>query len=891
MRAFDRLRAHLHALTSRRRIERDIDREMAFHLEMETERLVSGGLSPEEARRLAAVSFGGQQRFREETREAAASPLHEQLDEVARDLRYAIRSYVLHPSFTLTVLLTLALGIGATTVIFSVADHVVLRALPYANAHRLLSVQVLSDRLKNVSSMWAPNAAHYLAWKQECTACQSVIAIRSWGYTLTGVGDPAVLAGARVSEDFLSTLGAHAEVGRVFAPGDDRPGNEHLAVISDALWRERFGEQPDIVGRTITLDNQPWTVVGVVAPEFHMFRDRQLGDLNRLPTRTDLFVPLALSPRERTTPGEHDYGVIVLAKPDHSAAAVREQLDQISARNAASLHDDTPSRAVVEPLKARVIGAAGRPLVLLLLAVGALLLIMCVNLASLFLARSAARRREWAVRVALGAGRTRLVRQAITETVLLACAGGAVGAALSGLGLKVLIGIAPADLPRLDQVVLDGRVLAVTLLVSILVGLGLGIVPAFRLGSTAPSDVLSESSRGTTVGPRGARASGLLIGSQVAISALLLVSAGLFLESFERAIHADRGFTAERVLAVSFTFPPGALRSLTEANAVSEELVRRVSALPSVDGVALTSGVPLEGETWIDGIARADATSPEAHWLDANFRFVSPSYFTLLGIPIVAGRGFTEADRASHVTVLSQNAVRALWPNDPLAAIVGRPVHLGSDSVYQVTGIVPNVRTSGIEHEGSLTAYTPYWERGSATTLLVRTQRDPASVASAVRMAIRGVSSSVAIARVRTFDQILSRVVAQRRFQLVLIGLFALTALLTASVGIYGVVAHALGRRMNEIGIRLALGAAPSQVQMLVIWEVLRPALAGLLGGIALSLIAGRAIRSLLYEVTPSDPTTIGTVVLVLVATATLACWLPARRTAAMSPSRALRAS
>jgi predicted permease len=323
---------------------------------------------------------------------------------------------------------------------------------------------------------------------------------------------------------------------------------------------------------------------------------------------------------------------------------------------------------------------------------------------------------------------------------------------------------------------------------------------------------------------------------------------------------------------------------------LSEEIARRTAALPDVQSSALTNGVPLEGETWIDGIARADAPTRDGQWLDANFRFVSPSYFTLLGVPVVAGRTFTDVDRGSHVTVLSENAVHALWPGEPIATAVGRPVHLGSDSIYQVIGVVPNVRTSGIEHEGSLTAYTPAWERGSATTLLVRTRVDPSSMASAVRQAIRGVSSSVAITRVRTFDQILSGVVAQRRFQLVLIGLFALTALVTASVGIYGVVAHALGRRTSEIGVRLALGAAPSQVQTLVVWEVLRPVFAGLLTGIVLAVLAGKAVASLLYEVRPSDPTSIGTAVVVLVVTATLASWIPARRAAAMMPSRALRA-
>jgi putative ABC transport system permease protein len=355
-------------------------------------------------------------------------------------------------------------------------------------------------------------------------------------------------------------------------------------------------------------------------------------------------------------------------------------------------------------------------------------------------------------------------------------------------------------------------------------------------------------------------------------------------------MHADRGFSAQQVLAVTYTFSPGAFRSVAQANGAAEEIVRRVAELPGAQGAALTNAVPLEGDTWIDAIMRADERGTNMHNVDANFRFVSPNYFDLLGIPIVAGRAFSEIDRSAHVTVLSENAARALWPGEALQDLLGRSVRLGaSDSSYQIIGIVPNVRTTGIDHEGSLTAYTPYWERGSATTVLIRTSGDPTPLANAVRRAIRGVSSSAAVVRVRSFDEILSRVVAQRRFELVLIGLFALTALVTASVGIFGIVAHALGRRTNEIGIRLALGAAPLQVQLLVLWEVLRPALVGLVAGIAASLVAGRAVESLLYEVKPSDPTTIGTAALVLAVTALIACWLPARRAAALAPSRALR--
>lgn len=893
MRLLDSIRFHLRTLTAWRRVEHDIDRNLAFHLEMETARLLAAGIAPDEASRQARVALGGEQRFREESREAAASPPRAAVEQIGRDLRYAARAYVAQPGFALVVLATLALGIGATTVIYSVTDHIVLRGLPYANADRLANVQVLSDRLKNITGAWAPNAAHYLAWKRECTVCERLVAIRPISFMLTGAGDAAAVAGARVSDDFFATLGAHADVGRLFAAGDDRPGNEHLAVISDGLWRERFGGRGDIVGRTATLNDVPWTIIGVLAPDFHMLSGKQLGDFATLPSHMDIFVPLALTPREQATAGEHSYGVIALVRQGATMPQLRTQLDLISARHAVALHDDTPSRTLIEPLKTRVVGAAGRPLVLLLAAVGALLLIMCVNLASLFLARAQARRREWALRIALGASRARVVRQALTETVLLACVGGGFAAMLSRLGVHALVALAPADLPRLDQVHVDARVLLVALGVSIAVGIALGLLPALRVARTSPDELLKDSSRGASAGTHSARARNWLIASQIGISALLLIGAGLFLKSFERAIHADRGFTAERVLAVTIALPPKTYRSAATSNAVYEEIIRRAASLPGVTAAGLTNGVPLEGENWIESIWRPGEDGARGHDVDANFRFVSASYFSLMGVPILAGRAFTDADRGGHpMVVLSENAAHTLWPRTPLSDVIGQPLRLGgTDSTYEVIGIVPNVRTTGIEHEGSLTAYTPYWERGYATTLLVRTNGDPTALAGPVRAVLHEAASEAAVARVRTIHDVLSRVVAQRRFELVLIALFAATALLTACLGIYGVIAHSLGRRRNEIGIRLALGAVPRQLELLVVREMLGPISAGLAAGVIAALITGRFIATLLYEVRPTDQVTLTGVVVAVGLTALVAAWLPAREASRLDPARALRNS
>lgn len=886
MRLLDALRFRLHALLRGRGIEREIDREMAFHIDMEAARLVGEGVPSEEARRRANVLFGGRQRFREETRDELRS---RGLDDLAQDLHYAARTFRKSPAFTLTVVLTLAIGIGATTVIFSVTDHVVLRRLPYANASRLVSVEILSDRLKNVTPTWVPNAAHYLAWKRGCTACERMIAVRPTTLMLSGAGDPVVLSVLRASDDFLSTLGARAEIGRLFAAGDDQPGKERLIVISDALWRQRFGARSDIVGRTITLADAPWTVIGVLSPEFHMPRGNQVGRFLRLPDQADAVIPLALTPREQTTPGEHSYGVIALLRRGTTTETVRAQLDAISVENVAAFHDATPARSLVLPLKAQVVGTAGRPLLLLLAAVGAMLLIMCVNLANLFLARSAGRRRESAVRVALGAERGRLVRQALTETVLLSLVGGLAGLLLSQLGVRALVALAPSDLPRLDEVVIDARVLSVAVLVSIVAGLGFGLAPAFRIGSTAPGDVMKDGSRATSDGPRASRARAWLIASQVGLSAILLVAAGLFLQSFVRVLRADRGFTVERVLALDTSLPASAYKTRVLRNAFYEEVLRRIAPLPGVAAVGLTSAVPLEGESWVESIWTESSAHERDRQFDSNFRFVTPNYFSLLGVPVVGGRPFSDTDRGLSRVVLSENTARSLWPGE---VAVGKRLRLGgTDSLYEVVGVVANVRTTGVEHEGSLTVYIPYWERGYAPTILVRTEGDPAAITSSVRRAIRAFAPSVPISKVRTMPQVLSEVVAQRRFELALIGLFALAALLTATVGIYGIISHSLGRRANEISIRIALGAVPRHVRALVLGEVFRPVAGGLVVGILASLLMGRVIASVLFEVRSTDAITVASVVLVLASTSALAGWIPARRASRLDPVDALRAS
>ena len=887
MRLFDQLSFRIRALVRGRRVHDEVEREMQFHVDMETARLVASGIPRDEARRRASVDFGGRQRFREETRDEIHGRA---LTDLAQDLRHAARTFRRTPVFTITVLLTLAIGIGATTTIFSVTDDVVLRSLPVSRVDRMMSVEVRAEGLTNIAPTIGPNAAHYLAWKAACSACEDMALVHAQTVILYDAGDPAVVPAMRVSDNLFAMLGARAQLGRLIAPGDDTP-NARVVAISDALWRQQFGARRDIVGQRITLGGAGirYTVVGVTAPDFPSTYGNLLASFSMHPVRADVFFPLGLLPYQRTTPGEYDYGLIVLPRPGVTTEAIRAELDAISVANVERLRDNAPRRSVVTPLQRHVVGAAERPLLLLLAAVAAMLLIMCVNLANLFVARSTARRRESAVRVALGAGHGRLVRQALTETVALAVVGGAAGIVISRWGVRALVALAPPELPRLNEVHVDARIVAVAVIISILAGLAFGFVPALRFGRTHPGDVLKESARGASGGRSSARLRSALIASQVGLSALLLVVGGLFLKSFLRVIHADKGFTTERVLAVDVPLTPMEYRTGDARNAFFDEAMRRINALPGVVGTALTSAVPLEGESWVDGVSRLAPDGTRDAEIAANFRFITPNYFALMGVPIVAGRSFENSDRGTNRMIISENLARTLWPGE---SAIGKRAPTGDQqAVHEVIGVVADVRTSGIEHAPSLILYEPYWEFGRAENILVRTNIDPASLAPQVRRIIHALSPTAPIAKIRTMDEIISSVVAERRFELILIELFALTALLTASIGIYGVISHSLGRRTNEIGIRIALGAEPSGVHALVLRETSWPVAIGLAVGLFASVAAGRAIASLLYEVRPTDAIVLGSVALLLAIVAELACWIPSRRAARIDPVDALRST
>ena len=859
----------------------DVDAELQFHLEMRVEQLIAAGWTRDaaerEARRRFGPSWDDAVRTLHRTGQAREERLamRERLDAVGKDLRYAARALARTPRFALSVVLTLALGLSAAVVVFSLVDHVVLRPLPYAASERLAVLRVTAGEMTRAFPTMPANARRFLAWREGCSACEAVAALRPGGDTFVGRGDPQRVGVVRASANLFATLGAHPALGRGFVAADDRAGGEAVAVVSDAFWRRELGGDPAAIGRAITLSDAPVTVVGVMPPDFALPVGRQLGDMINLPRAVDVYRPLALTPREASTPGEYDYAVVARLRPGATPARVRAQLAAAEASLPATGADPT-STPVVVPLQAQVVGGAGRPLALLLGAVGAVLLMVCANLASLMLARHAGREREAAVRVALGAGRARLASLALAECLVLAGLGGALAIALSAWGLRVLVALAPASLPRLDSVRLDGRVLLVAGALTLLVATAVGLLPALRLGRADPAAAL-QGARTTTGGRVAARRRGLFIGVQVALSTTLLVGAGLFLASFVRVLGADRGFDAERALAMTVVLPRTGYADADARTRFHDLALQQLSAIPGVTAAALATGLPLEGETGVDEIARPDARSGEPARASANVRYVSPAYFGAAGTPLRRGRAFADVDRGRPVVVVSARAAALLWPGEDA---IGRRVQPGSnDSEAEVIGVADDVRTSSLEAEGSPVVYLPHWNVGlRGGTLLLRTTGDPAALTEPARAVLRRLDPGVAVSRVRTLREVVSIALAARRFQLALLALFAGMAVLAAGVGIYGIVAQSLAQRTREIGVRRSLGARAGDVHRLVLREGMRPVAIGLAVGLVVAYAAGRAAAGLLFGVRAGDPLVSLAVALLLGVVAAVACLVPARR-------------
>ena len=799
------------------------------------------------------------------------------------DLRHSLRSLVRQPGILLTSLASLALGIGATSAIFSVAYAVLVRPLPYPEADRL--VTVWETMPANDTRLVAPG--NYLDWHAEAKSFAALAAYSGTEVNVAGAGEAERVPGLTVSGEFFQMLGVDAEVGRVFTSADDER-SDRIVVLSAGFWRRRFGADPGVVGRVIRLDDVAHTIAGVVDPGFRFHEPAELWRL------ADRGVPtLGGLPRDVARGRDiHIIEVIGRLKPDVTIERAEAELQTIAARLAAAHPDTNTGLGVnVVPLRETVVGDTRPAILLLSSAAGLLLLIACANVANLLLARSAARRRELAVRVALGAGRARLVRQLFAESLALAIAGGVLALGVARLALSALLRLAPEDVPRAAEIGLDPAVLAFTALASLGTGLLFGLAPALS-ASTPPAAALHDASRAVAGGRRGSRLRRALVVSELTLAQVLLGAAGLLIVSFVRLAATDAGFAPGGLLTMQVALTAEKYGDPARREQFYDAVLRELRGLPGVSAAGSVMVLPIDGSRnrgfWIVG--RPDP--PPGQNLSVDFQIVSDDYFQTLGVPIVRGRGLTAADgrTAAPVVVINLAMASRFWPaEDP----IGKQIRFGLAAPRTIVGIVGDVRHRGLHRPADPQAFLSYrqdfeplWK---SAALAVRTAGDPASLASAARRAIAKIDPDQPVGRVRTMEEVVARSVAPRRFTMTLASALAALAAALAAVGTYGLLAWLVASRRREIGIRMALGAAPRSILGMIVGQALGlagvSAALGLIGALAL----GRSMRTLLFATAPTDPLTLGVVTIGLGLVALVASAVPAVRAARVDPALTMR--
>jgi len=805
---------------------------------------------------------------------------------ISNELHYCARTLLHEPGFTAVAVLTVAIGIGANTAIFSIVNGVLLRPLPYRNPERLVTVREVMPAMAKMYPTLPVSAWHFTSWQQRVKSLEGLAAIKTNSLTLTGSAEPEQIDSLRVSASLFDVLGVHPALGRGFLPGEDHESKEHVAILSDGLWRRRFDADPAILGRSIQLDSQPFTVVGVL-PGWFQFPNLSMLELGKVKAGTpQLFVPLAFNKDEMAVRmGRFNYEVVARLTSGVGLERAAAELNVIAQQLVKESGEKVELRASVAPLLDSMVGASRRGLLVLLGSVGAVLLIVCVNLANLMLARAERRGRESAIRAALGASGGQLLRQALAPPLLIAVAGGALGIALAAGGLGTLLKSAPADIPRLSEVRPDGPVLFFALGITTLAGLLFGLAPAWHSSRADPQSALKGGGRNATTGAGGLRLRSALITAEVGLSTLLLVVAALLMSSFFRVMRADKGLRAPAVLSAEVQIPRARYREPEQCAQFHQRLVAQLAGQPGVLSSAVVSALPLEGEIWIDSVSVPG--DPRADWdkPTVNVRFTSADYFRTMGIPLRAGRPFSESDRRWDPAIVSERLAQTLWPG---LSAVGRQIDDGGKT-REVIGVVGDVRVEPNRPPVSM-LYRPYWDWPTRRMQLVaRAAGDPLSIAGAMRAAVKSVDPDVPITHIRTMQAVLEDSAAQQRFQMLLATVFAATALVLASLGIYGVVSYAVTRRTNEVGIRMALGAPAGNVYGLMLRQAMLPVVSGLAAGMAVAVVAGNVLSKLLYEVSPRDPATLAGVAVMLGLVALAACILPARRAARVDPLAALR--
>ena len=809
---------------------------------------------------------------------------------LANDLRYALRMIRRNPGFSFLAIATLAFCIGVNTAIFSVFDGVLLRPLGYGDEGRLVTVHEVVPKFSHLAPRIPVNAMHFIEWRKDIRAFEQIALIGPIGMDLTGSGQPERISGARVSPSLFPMLGARTQLGRAFLESEDQPGRDDVVVLSNELWHRRFASDPNIVGHKVLLDGRPFEVIGVLSSDFHFPKLNQLYAMTIAADRAEFYKPFALKPDEMDTMGDFNYACIARLRRGVTIRQALDELNAAQAQLASRASEKVELLGALVPLADQITGRSRKGLELVLAAVGLVLLIGCVNIANLLLARATSRKRELAIRSALGAGTKRLLRQLLIESLLLAGAGGALGVAIAWGVLRVILARAPVDLPRLEEVHLDTPVLLFAVAISLFAAVLFGLLPAWRLSRIDPQEGM-QTARGSTETQGSGRLRGVLVGLEVGLSTLCLIAGGLLVHSFVKLLETDRGFTAQQhVVTVNLSLPQTRYHGEPEKARFVRSLLDSVRNLPGVLSVGASNMLPLSGEGGNNLISVEGTTLPFMERPLVDIRGVNTEYFETMGIPLKHGRIFEESDRERKVALLSALTAERLWPGqNPL----GKRFKVGDPDgpFVEVTGVVGDVRTVGLDRPPGMTIYLPYWQGHAwgGPALAVRTVMNPVALAPAIRDAIHHIDSDLPVPQFQTMEQIIDESVSQRRFQMSLILLFGAAALILACLGIYGVVSYSVASRTNEMGVRLALGASAPAILRMVLGQAMAPVLLGLCGGLAASLGAGRLMAGLLYGVTPNDAATIASVVFTLAAVAAIASLIPARRATQVEPVRALR--
>jgi putative ABC transport system permease protein len=885
IRFFSQLWRRLLYYKRRNEFDAGLEEEMRFHLRMRTEENIAAGMSAEEAGKAARRQFGNQTWLKEESREMWGFI---SIETLLQDLRFGLRLMLKKPLFTTVAILTLALGIGANTAIFSVVNAVLLRPLPYKHAERL--VWIWGTNPQNDIEHEVASLPDYYDWKTQNQSFEEMGAYGSARVTLTSNGEPERFDAAYVTDGFFEVLGAQAETGRTFTPDEDKPGNENVVVISHALWQRRFGADPNIIGKALIINGEPCPLVGVMPADFNHPKPGASRSV-------EMWLPLGVDYVKAGRRGDY-LNVIARLKPDVSVEQSSAELKMI----AAQLEQQYPASntgwsTLVIPLHERFVGDVRPVLIVLLGAVCFLLLIACVNMANLLLARAAARQKELTIRAALGARRWRIIRQLLTESVLLAVVGGALGLLLAVWGIQALVALGPSNIPRLSEVSLDGRVLASTFGVSLVTGVLFGLFPALQAANPNLNETLKEGGRGTTEGGRSGRARRVLVVAEVALALVPLVGAGLMVKSFMRLQDVNPGFNPERVMAVEVYLPGTTYKEGPQATAFYRELLTKVQNLPGVEAAGAIDALPLAGggnlfAFYVEG----QTLQPTDKTPDAEYRVVTPEYFQTMNIPLLRGRYLSEQDgpNTPNAFVINDTIARRYFAGeDP----IGKRMNLGNadnPNWYTVVGIVQDTRqrSLGADPYPQMYAVNTQVSRRSMT-LVVRTAGNPDAMIPTIRSTITAMDNALALNNARTMAQVMAQSIARPRFNMLLMSLFAVTALLLAAVGIYGVMAYSVTQRTHEIGVRMALGASSSDVLKMVVGQGMGLTLAGvcigLVGAFVITRLVSSLLSGLLFQVGTNDPWTFAGIALLLALVALLACLIPARRATKVDPMAALR--